>query len=237
MKVRSFFTYLTAIVLLFFLFGCAGKKVKLLEDQVTQLQARNAEIEQGIDNLEATLLEEQNTSSKLRLEMEAKDQVISEQDDALSDLRFQTLELKAGLEEGTSLNQYDAKHAALTGDFKADYNRAMELFHRRWYVQAAGLYKNLIDSDKQHALADNSQYWLGECYYAQNQFENAIAEFEKVFAFPNSNKTDAAQLKIGLCWLKIGKQGEAREQLIRLISIYPKSEYVARARSILETIP
>ena len=217
--------------------GCAGRKVRTLEEQVADLQTQNADMQAEMESLQAGLAEARQSNQSMQTELQAKEETIAQQEDALSDLRFQNLELKANLEETQTKKSSVMKAATLSGDFGADYQRALDLFHKRWYLQAAALFKKLADSDRTHDLADNCQYWLGECYYAQKQYENAMAEFEKVFTFPNTNKADAAQLKIGLCWLELKEYPEAREQLIRLLSVYPSSEYVPRARIILDKIP
>lgn len=82
-------------------------------------------------------------------------------------------------------------------------------------------------------LADNAQYWIGECYYSLKNYQRAIIEFEKVFSFPNSNKNDDAQFKLGLCYAAIGNRVKAREEFQRLIDYFPKSEYVTRAKQFL----
>jgi TolA-binding protein len=61
----------------------------------------------------------------------------------------------------------------------------------------------------------------------------AIVEFSKVFRFPNSNKSDDAQLKLGLCYMKLGDKQQARAEFDRLIASYPQSEYVSLAQNYI----
>ncbi len=195
------------------------------------------------DSLRKRLQESEERIQVLQELIAAKDATISEQEESLNDLRLQYLELKASLEEKSAAPQTAPAPSKpqptprASGDFEADYNRALQLFRQGEYDRAAQLFNTLAQSDRSHDLADNAQYWLGECYYAKEEYQNAIAEFEKVFAFPNSNKADAAQLKIGMCWMQLGKYPEAKEQFIRLLSSYPSSEYVPRARALLEKLP
>ncbi len=221
--------------------GCAGKQIQLLEEQVTELEQEKAALQDENAALAGSLTSAQNDYQALEGELQTKNDIIDQQEKALNELRFRNLELSASLEESQEQEQeqeqVEVKSVVLSGDFETDYNHTMDLYKKKWYAQAAGIFKSLVQSDMQHSLSDNAQYWLGECYYAQKQYENAIPEFEKVFAFPNTNKADAAQLKIGLCWYKLRKYAEAREQLIRLLSAYPSSEYIGRARAILDAIP
>ena len=87
-----------------------------------------------------------------------------------------------------------------------------------------------------HSLSDNCQYWIGECYYALRNFNQAAVEFEKVFTFPQSNKDPDAQLKLGLCYWNTGNAARAKEEFNRLIVNYPDSEYTIRARSYLSQL-
>ncbi|TKJ42424.1 hypothetical protein CEE37_01715 [candidate division LCP-89 bacterium B3_LCP] len=223
-----------------FLLGCSGKKITTLEEQVAVENARNASLHAEIETVKSDLNRAESINQTLLEEVKAKEQAIAEQEEVISDLRFQNLELKAAKEEAITAQKAakpSPKRETLSGNFQNDYDRGLQKFREKWYMEAAAIFKQLLRQNPNHQLADNSQYWLGECYYAMKQYENALAEFEKVFTFPGSNKADVAQLKIGLCWKQLGKYPEAREQLIRLLSSYPDSEYVSRARDILDQIP
>jgi tol-pal system protein YbgF len=48
-------------------------------------------------------------------------------------------------------------------------------------------------------LAPNAQYWLGETYYAEKRWNDAIVEFQKVLKeYKTSDKVPDALLKIGM---------------------------------------
>ena len=86
-----------------------------------------------------------------------------------------------------------------------------------------------------HDLADNSQYWIGEIYYALNDYRSSIKEFEKVFSFPGTNKADDAQYKLGLCYMNIGQKDNANKQFNNLMEFYPKSEFNKKAKEYLQS--
>ncbi len=234
---RKYYIVAMGLGLFLFLTGCSKTRITTLEDQVTRMQAQNAALQAEVESLRTGLDKAQNENRELKEAGKTKDETIASQEETLNDLQMQNLELKANLEGSPMKKSRTVQPVSLSGDFELNYDEARKLFEQRWYTQAASLFNNLVKMDRSHKLADNAQYWLGECYYAQKQYENALAEFEKVFAFHDSNKADVAQLKIGLCWLQMGKYVEAREQLIRLLSAYPDSEYVPRARDILDQIP
>ena len=79
-------------------------------------------------------------------------------------------------------------------------------------------------------LAGNAQYWLGECYYAQRHFSQAILEFERVYnQYPSSDKVPAALLKIGYSHLELEKPATARSIFRQIVRSYPKSPEAAKA--------
>jgi tol-pal system protein YbgF len=52
---------------------------------------------------------------------------------------------------------------------------------------------------KNDELAGNAQYWLGETYYAEKRWNDAIGQFQKVLKeYKGSEKTPDALLKIGM---------------------------------------
>lgn len=235
--VRRTIPIIVGIGLLCLLTACSGSKVRILEEQVTQMQTENASLQTEVQSLQSELDKQREENQELKQTVQSREETIAFQEENLKELQLQNLELKANLEETPAKKKAVVKTASISGDVQKDYDEARRLYEQRWYPQAAAIFKTLAETNRTDKLADNAQYWLAECYYAQKQYENALAEFEKVFAYENTNKADDAQLKIGLCWLQMAKYAEAREQLIRLLSNYPDSEYIPRARSILDEIP
>ena len=122
------------------------------------------------------------------------------------------------------------------GEYQQRYDQALDLFHSSQYKSAREMFQSLLASDAGNNLSDNAQYWIGECNYAMRQYKKAIMDFEKVFTFPQSNKNDAAQFKLGLCYEQLGDSAKAREEFQRLVDVYPKSEYLSRARQHLSSL-
>ncbi|MDZ7291243.1 MAG: tetratricopeptide repeat protein [candidate division KSB1 bacterium] len=116
------------------------------------------------------------------------------------------------------------------------YDEALNLYKQRRYHDAIAAFQALLaESDKSSYAdyADNCQYWIGECYYGLGKFQQAIAEFEKVFTFVRSNKSDAALFMLGRCYERMGEREQARSEFEQLIAKYPSSPYVATARKYL----
>jgi tol-pal system protein YbgF len=118
-------------------------------------------------------------------------------------------------------------------EYQSRYQEGMDLFHANQYRPAIQVFENLLASSTNNSLSDNAQYWIGESHYALREYKKAIIDFEKVFTFPKSNKNDAAQFKLGLCYVRLGDNAKAGEEFQRLIDVYPQSEFVKRAQEHL----
>lgn len=88
----------------------------------------------------------------------------------------------------------------------------------------------------QSSLADNSQYWLAECYYGLEDYPRAIQEFRKVFSYADTEKDDDAQLKLGFCYANMGDATQAIAEFQKLLNLYPDSEFADVARMRLEEL-
>jgi len=80
------------------------------------------------------------------------------------------------------------------------YATAMTSFRAEEHGQAVLEFTELIDKFPRHALASSAQYWIGEAYYRQRDFNQALAEFQKVpDLYPQSQSVPEALLKVGMC--------------------------------------
>ena len=123
-----------------------------------------------------------------------------------------------------------------SAQYKKTYMASLGHFQSQNFPQAISGFEQLVSSDATNDLADNSQYWLAECFYSQKDFKQAIAQFEKVFTFAATDKDDDAQLKIALSYQSIGNVEKAREEFQRLIDYFPSSEYYPKAKEALKQL-
>jgi tol-pal system protein YbgF len=86
-------------------------------------------------------------------------------------------------------------------------------------------------------LSDNAQFWIGETFYRQKDYERAIIEYEKVIVkYPEGDKVSAAVLKQGMAFLDLGDKTNAKNLFRRVVERYPQSEQAELARKRLEGI-
>jgi tol-pal system protein YbgF len=105
------------------------------------------------------------------------------------------------------------------------YRSALDSFTQENFQGAVLEFEEFVANHPDHDLADNAQYWIGECYYAQKKFEQAVIEFGRVEKYYSAgNKAAAALLKKGLALKELGRDQEARAVLEDVIGKYPASD-------------
>jgi tol-pal system protein YbgF len=83
-------------------------------------------------------------------------------------------------------------------------------------------------------LADNAQYGVGECFFAQAQFDSAAIEYERIESlYPKGDRVPAGLWKLALCREKLGQAGQGRKALDELVKGYPLSGEAQLARDRL----
>ncbi|MFH1851727.1 MAG: tetratricopeptide repeat protein [Candidatus Neomarinimicrobiota bacterium] len=129
---------------------------------------------------------------------------------------------------------YQSKISAI--DYRKLYLEYLGYYQNGNFPQAIKGFSELVLKDPTNELADNSQYWLAECYYSSKNFKRAVIEFEKVFSFTGTDKDDDAQLKLGLAYQSMGNTAKAREEYTRLLDYFPNSEYYQKAKEALNKL-
>jgi tol-pal system protein YbgF len=115
-----------------------------------------------------------------------------------------------------------------------DYNAALATFRAHEYGQAVLDFLDFIAKHPQHRLVANAQYWIGEAYYVQRDYRQALVEFQKVLdVAPSSPKVPDALLKMGLCHRNLHDLNHARQTWDRVEKDYPRSDAAAKARALL----
>lgn len=195
------------------------------EEEGEKTQSPGGEMEgdlaKRVAELEKMVFEKNSEINELKSELVLKDERI----DALQS-RVGSGEPKKKIVRGVTM----------TGDYAHMYQIALNNYKGQRYREAIRQFANLLAKDMNNDLSDNCQYWIGECYYALKDFKKAVVEFEKVFTFSKNNKEDDAQLKLGLCYINLRDKEKAQLELNRLLTNYPKSEYISKAKSLLSNL-
>lgn len=94
-----------------------------------------------------------------------------------------------------------------------------------------------LEVDPKSALVPNALYWIGESYYLEKNYAQAILSFKDVTRrFPKHHKAAAALLKIGMCYQMMGEKDNATLYLRALLKDHPRSEPAPAARKLLSEL-
>jgi tol-pal system protein YbgF len=86
--------------------------------------------------------------------------------------------------------------------------------------------------------AASAQYYIGDIYYRNEQFDDAVLAFDQVLAnYLDSDRAPDAHYMKGMALLKLGEAAKARSEFNTLIKRFPGHELAAKARNQLKTIP
>jgi tol-pal system protein YbgF len=97
-------------------------------------------------------------------------------------------------------------------DRGALYNLARQKLDQGQTAKARELFQDFLTRFPKDELAANAQYWLGETYYAEKKWNDAIVEFQKVLKdYKGSDKVPDAVLKIGMSFQA---QGDCQNALL-----------------------
>ena len=114
------------------------------------------------------------------------------------------------------------------------YKQGLSQYFNRSFDQSRRTLTTFLARNPSHKLAVNAQYWIGETYYAQGAWAQALAAFRQVLAgYPEGIKRPDAMLKIGMTEERMGRFDQARESLNRLLAVYPASQPAVKARAVL----
>jgi tol-pal system protein YbgF len=99
----------------------------------------------------------------------------------------------------------------LSAGSQALYDRGYTLFHQGRFVDAEASFQRFLQGNPDSELADNAQYWIGECRYTRGDHRGALAAFREVVEkHPKGNKVSDAMLKAGQCLEALGDIEGAR---------------------------
>lgn len=141
----------------------------------------------------------------------------------LADLQKQAAEIKA--------------KAELPPTPEVLYQKALETYRGGNMTKAREEFAAFLEKHPKHELAANASYWLGESYYGEKRYDQAVLAFQEVIKnFPTKEKAPAALLKQGMAFKELGDAKSARFVYRKLIDEYPKAEETAKAKEKLKEL-
>ncbi len=104
--------------------------------------------------------------------------------------------------------------------------------------QAALEFTEFVAQYPSHPQAAAAQNYIGEAYYRQRDYRQAMGEFQKtVDGYTQAAQVSEALLKIGLCQRALGDLARAKTAWGQVVKQFPKSDAARQARVLLGSRP
>lgn len=115
------------------------------------------------------------------------------------------------------------------------YKKAYDLYTKGDVAGAKGEFKRFLEVYPKSKYAENAHYWLGECYFAEKKYDEAILEFDEVIKnYPKGNKVPDALFRQGMAFLEMKDTTNAKLIFREVIKRFPKSDQAKRASKKLK---
>jgi tol-pal system protein YbgF len=235
-----------------------------IQRQILQAQ-KQAPSKEEVSNLEASMGRQMEALLKTEADMQVKLQGLSSQIDELQakleDTNYRLAQLSQQIaatnqelktfrntpapvaapsspdEQQPPQQQPPQQDPGSGADPQTLYNSAYNDYLKGNYDLALREFQEYLDNFPTTDLADNATYWIGECFYRQRRFRQAVDQFDNVLSrYPRSDKVPAATLKKGYAHLELGERSQGVVQLRHVIRTYPNSDEANLARQRLREI-
>lgn len=217
-----------------------GEMHARLLDITKDLQLLTGKFDENKYSTEKALKDSASEMNLLKAQITNIEEQIKEVKNRLNTLEGHTGEAKKKVEEPkTELPQQASQppKPAETKDKISLYEAAYDAFKDKKYKVARDKFDAFMKEYPQDELTDNAQFWIGETYYGEKDFEGAILAYEAVLKkYPKSEKAPGALLKQGFSFIEIGDKKTGKTILEKLVESYPESRETELAKKKIEEI-
>jgi tol-pal system protein YbgF len=232
---------------------------KKVDEKLTAMEADIAAMKKSVDatdvmrkgqaNTAADLTDLRDNLNQLRGQLEALAANAKKQEQQLDNLLLKInfienfLEIgpknipSDSLEKGKSETDAPDTNKSKASEKDRAYSSAYNTFKEGNYSKARTEFQNFLTAYPKSEYSDNAQFWIGECYFFENKYEQAILEYEKVVKnYPGGSRVAYALLKQGLSFLNLGDKTSSKLLLQQVIKDYPNTNQARIARAKLQEI-
>ncbi len=191
----------------------SSKKEEILGNQTrnivlsnqTEVKKEENKTQEAISKKGSNKTEASENATEVGLKKEEKEKQQSEQ-----------------LEKISPLSEAELYQEAYASYRKGDYDRARRLF------------EEYVSRFPEGKWIGQAYYWIGETYFKQKDYEEAILAYQKLIDLPGWHpQKPSAMLKQAKAFLELGDKEAAKIILKKLIKEYPNTPQAVEARNLL----
>jgi len=148
---------------------------------------------------------------------------LSENQYRLSKIYENTSDVQKQLEEKLATDSATAQTRGL--EIEKLFQIASEDFNAGRFDIACGGFEDIFSRFPDTPQGQESQFWIGECFYAEKNYEDAESAFLLyVHNYPSGGKACTALYKLGLCYEKLHKKNSQELVWKKLLETCPDSD-------------
>jgi tol-pal system protein YbgF len=230
-------------------------KLNDLDARITRIErivANQVEVAQRVDEVQSTVRQLRGRLEELEHGNEA---LAKQQRDLYADLDKRLAAAAGAAAGGAAAGSASGETAAAGGATTAGaapgaaagnapssveqavYTQAFDALKAGSYSVAITGFKDFLGTYPASPLAENAQYWLGEAYYVNHDYEAAAGAFRAVLKkWPDSRKAPDALLKLGYTQYAQKQYAAARATLTEVTHKYPGSDSAKLAADRLRRV-
>jgi tol-pal system protein YbgF len=230
-------------------------KLNDLDARITRIErivANQVEVAQRVDEVQGTVRQLRGRLEELE---HGNDALAKQQRDLYADLDKRLAAAGGAAAGGAAAGSASGETAAAGGATTAGaaagaaagnapssveqavYTQAFDALKAGSYSVAITGFKDFLGTYPASPLAENAQYWLGEAYYVNHDYEAAAAAFRAVLKkWPDSRKAPDALLKLGYTQYAQKQYAAARATLTEVTRKYPGSDSAKLAAERLRRV-
>jgi tol-pal system protein YbgF len=115
------------------------------------------------------------------------------------------------------------------------YTQAYADYARGNYDLAIQAFQEYIKRRPTDHLADNAQYWIGECLYGRGKYAEAVAAWDELLRqYPGTDKIPDAHYKKALALERLGRKSQANIEYRFVFEHFPNTEAGRRSREKIQ---
>ena len=218
-----------------------GQSRESVERQVDGMARRQADLQASQDALRVELQTVRglldDTTGRRREEQET---VLLTQKDAamrLGNLDGRLLKAEKDLQELRAAKAAEPAMAAVSAESLYEQGRDL-ILNKGDISKGRTTLEEFVKARPQSELLPNAYYWIGEAYYSEKNFENAIVQFQDVIEkYPSHSKASAALYKQALAFEALGEGKKTAALLKKLVEVYPASDEAKKAKERIGSKP
>jgi len=247
---------MAVLVLALLVTGCCTKRdADEIKDRIARLEMQQQTAGKSVARIDSLLAAGAEADVQLRADLRYSMQELSQQIsmllqnyndlttriDALvqsSPQRILHSSPGASVQPTTPVTPMDTTRAQVPSiNCDSTYDDAFIMTRRTEYAKAIDGFKQFILNCPNHANIPNAYYWMGESYYALEQYDDAIAQFRTlVDTYKNSTRVASALYKIARSLEEEGKLDDAKKAFQKVIDEYPDTLEAKQSKERLKDL-